>query len=354
MSDLIEPLSTGDLLARAVQTFEDLLPQGWETSLASAAIDPYADRRTAPDALLEVAAPDGAVAVFAITAKLTFGGRDVSPALTHLKRWCDQHDALPLIVARYLSSTVREKLIAESGSFLDACGNVSVSSPSPAIVLSRPGLDRDPWRRSTTRESLRGEPAARVARALCDFATPISIAQLIELAGASAGATYRVLDLLIDEGLAEKEERGWIESVDLSGLLRRWAVDWAAAESRFTLRFESDDGLEATLKRLAKQSRNSYVLGGAHAAALTTEVQAPRAAVIHCDDIQSLIAQLGARPAVNAAADLIVHGRGLDAAAMESTVTNRLVHAAPSQAYADLVLAGDTDTATTLIGALAG
>ena len=56
MQDLIEPLSTGDLLARAVQSFDELLPEDWDTSLASANIDPYADRRIAPDALLEVEA----------------------------------------------------------------------------------------------------------------------------------------------------------------------------------------------------------------------------------------------------------------------------------------------------------
>ena len=100
-------------------------------------------------------------------------------------------------------------------------------SPSPAIALSRPGLDRDPWRRAAVRDSLRGEPAARVARTLCDYAIPMPISQLIELSGASAGATYRVLDLLLEEGLAEKGERGWIESVDVPALLRRWAVDWA-------------------------------------------------------------------------------------------------------------------------------
>lgn len=354
MRDLIEPLSSGDLLARAIQTFDDLLPDGWETSLVNASLDPYADRRSAPDALLEVMAPDGSEAVFAISAKLTFTGRDTAPTLASLTRWCEQNDALPLIVARYLSSTVRETLAEAHASYVDACGNVSVASPYPAIALSRPGLGRDPWRRSTTRESLRGEPAARVVKALCEFATPMPISQLIELSGASAGATYRVLDLLLDEGLADKGQRGWIDSVDLPALLRRWATDWAAAERRFTLRFESVDGLEPILGQLAKQPRDAYVLGGAHAAALAADIRAPRAAVIHCEDTAALVAQLGARPAINpASADLIVHGRGLASAALEATVSAKIVHAAPAQAYADLLLAGEVDSAATLLTAIA-
>lgn len=353
MRDLIEPLSSGDLLARAIQTFDDLLPEEWETSLTSAAIDPYADRRIAPEALLEVAAPDGSTAVFAIAAKLTFTGRDVAPTLSNLKRWSDQHDTLPLVVARYLSTTVRERLTAQRASFLDACGNVSVASPSPAVALSQTGLDHDPWRQSTTRSSLRGEPAALVVRALCEFATPMPIAQLIELAGTSAGSTYRVLDLLLDEGLATKGERGWVESVDVPALLRRWANDWVATESRFVLSFESDDGLEGTLKRLAKQPRDAYVLGGGHAAALAADVRRPRAAVIHCDDVVGLMSDLHARPARHqSAADLFVHGRGLGAAMMESATVDKLVLAAPSQAYADLVLTGESESAETLLRAL--
>lgn len=179
------------------------------------------------------------------------------------------------------------------------------------------------------------------------------ISQLIELSGASAGATYRVLDLLLEEGLAEKGERGWIESVDVPALLRRWAVDWASAESRFTLRFETDDGLEATLKRLAMIPKDSYVLGGGHAAALAADLRTPHAALIHSDDAASLIAQLHARPAARStSADLIIHGRGLATAAAGASVANKLNCAAPTQAYADLVLLGETEAAAKLMRSL--
>lgn len=354
MSELIEPLTSSDLLARAIQTFDELLPDDWETSLASARVDPYADRRSAPEALLEVVAPDGNSTAFAIAAKLTFTGRDVSQTLPPLQSWCEQNDALPLIVARFLSTTVRERLREQQASFVDATGNVNVSSSLPAIALSRPGTSRDPWRRPNTRDSLRGEPAARVVRALSDYTLPMPISQLIELSGASAGATYRVLDFLIDEGLAEKAERGWIDSVDDLALLRRWAADWAEAESRFTLGFQSDDGLDATLKRLAKLPNDSYVLGGAHAAELVAELRAPRSAFIHSEDAASLIARLRARPVGRLAdADLIVHGRGLNQATAGSEVVDKLIHAAPSQAYADLILMNDTAAAAKLLSALA-
>lgn len=353
MRELIEPLSSSDLLARAIQTFDDLLPDGWDTSLADANVDPYADRRTMPDGLLELEAPDDSSVAFAIAARLTFTGRDIGPVVANLQRWSDQQGTLPLVVARFLSSTVRQTLSDRSISYVDACGNVSVVSTAPAIVVSRPGLDRDPWRRAATRDSLRGEPAARVVRTLCDFEVPILISDLIELSGASPGATYRVLDMLIEEGLADKGDRGWIESVDSQALLRRWANDWAAAESRFALRFESEDGLDAALKRLAKQPKDSYVLGGGHAAALATDIRLPRLAVVHCEDAAGMAQRLDARPAGRSnGADLIIHGRGLQSATAGSTTVRSIVHAGPTQAYADLILSGDLSAAERLLRTL--
>lgn len=334
-----EPLTANDLLALAVQSFDDLLPDGWETSVAAPGDDPYTDRRVKPDALLEVVAPDGSVAAFAVATRMAPAGRDVAPLLTTLVRWSGQHGAVPLIAARYLSPTVRELLDAEACSFIDATGNISVSSPAPALALSRVGENRDPWRRPHVRDTLRGEPAARVARALCDITPPISTASLIATAGASAGAGYRVLDLLFAEGLATKGERGWIAEADWQRLLRRWGTDWAAAEERFTLGFATDDSLDTLLKRLAKEPANTYVLGGEHAAARLTG-RKPETIFLHCDDAAALARRLGARSAERKeAAMMLIHARGTDAAAARSVVEGKLRFAAPSQAYADLMLA---------------
>lgn len=353
MPDPVEPLSLNDLLAHAVQTFGDTLPDDWEASLSRATDDPYVDRRTMPDALLEVEAPDGAIASFAAAASMTVTGRDVAPLLTKLRRWGEGHGTIPLVLARYLSSTVRDRLDEAGASYIDACGNVSIACPSPAIVVSRPGLPRDPWRRPQERDSLNGEPAARVARALCDFVAPMPIARLIELSGASAGATYRALDLLFAEGLATKGQRGWIESADWQRLLKRWAADWVTAERRFTLRFTLPDGVESAVSRLTREPVDSYLLGGGHAAAHFTGDGNARQLFIHSDGAASLARRLEAEPASDAAGgDLTIHARSLSVAAARSGVARKLAIASPSQAYADLMLAGDDKAAGKLLKAM--
>lgn len=354
MIEAIEPLSLNDLLARAVQTLGELLPDDWETSLKPASDDPYADRRLLPDALLEVVAPDGTAVEFAIAAKLTVTGREAADLLARLLRWDDERTAPPLLVARYLSTTAQDLALAAGASFLDATGNARIAARAPGLVLVQNGLDRDPWRRGATRDNLRGEPAARVARALCDFTAPLPIARLIELAETSAGATYRVLDLMFDEGLATKGERGWIDAVDWQRLLARWASDWTAAERRFMLRFALPDGTEAALKQFARESRGNYVLGGEHAASRFDAGPGPTRIFIHSDDAAGLAGRLGASPAGTGDSNLLIHARGLTAAAARCSSHRKLRFASPSQAYADLVLGGSERSAEQLLAAMIG
>lgn len=349
-----EPLSNNDLLALAVRTVDELLPEGWQVNLAPATGDPYLDRRSTPNAQLEAIGPDGSVALFAIASRLIASGRDLPPILEALSRWQEQTGAMPLLVSRYLSPTIRDVLRESGTSSLDATGNVELSFDSPAIAISRPGLDRDPWRRECTPGTLAGEPSGRVARALCDFETPLPVSLLSATAGTSAGATYRALDLLIDEGLVEKGERGWVTAVDWQGVLKRWAHDWSKAEQRFVTRLNLNGGVSAAIKTLQKLPADSYVVGGSQAAAALIGAKSePRQLVVHCDSAVSLAADLDARPARrNDPAELIVHGRALSSAAARATRRRNITVAAPTQAYADLVLSDDSG-ADELLKALA-
>lgn len=349
----IEPQSTEDLLSRALQALDELLPEDWSTSLAAADVDPYADRRTNPDALLEVEAPDAAAIAFAVLAKMNLSGREVASAVMNLRKYAERHGTSSLVVSRFLSSTVRDQLREQNVSFIDACGNLNVSGSPPAIALSRPGLDRDPWRRTQTRQQLKGEPAARVVQTLLDLESPVRIADLIEISGASPGATYRVLAMLVEEGLVERSTRGWCDLVDRVGTLKRWAEDWASAASRFSLKFETLLGIEGTMKELARSPKGSYVLGGGHAASLIADIASPRTAVVHTDGtVMRFIIEGGHLIQRTGVPDLIVLGRGLDSAEIGATTKGKIRYSGPAQAYADLILCGDHAAADKLLRSL--
>ncbi len=102
----------------------------------------------------------------------------------------------------------------------------------PGLFLRDRGADRDPWRGpGRPRGTLHGPAAARVVRALIDFAPPYTVPELSERAGASTGATYRVVEFLEGEGLMEPARYGPIGEVQWRPLLERWSKDYGFAQS---------------------------------------------------------------------------------------------------------------------------
>src|SRR5690606_27394752 len=119
-----------------------------------------------------------------------------------------------LLVARYLAPATRERITEAGAGYVDATGNVYFANDRPALLLRDRGADQDPWRGpGRPRGSLKGPPAARVVRALIDFAPPYTVPEIAERSGASTGATYRVIKFLEEQELLERESQGPITEV---------------------------------------------------------------------------------------------------------------------------------------------
>lgn len=114
----------------------------------------------------------------------------------------------------------------------------------PGLFLADRGADSDPWRGpGRPRGTLKGEPAARVVRALADLAGPWTIRSPVEASGASTGATYRVVDYLQREGLATRVEDGRIAVSDWGATLRRWSEDYGLVRNGRVTRWIAPRGL---------------------------------------------------------------------------------------------------------------
>src|SRR5262249_55085006 len=149
------------------------------------------------DAVVELVGPDQTRAVFVVEAKRSVVTRD-----------------LPALLERGVS-------------YVDATGNMCVLLERPALFLHDRGADRDPWRGpGRPRGTLHGPPAARVVRALVDFAPPMTVPELVRRSGASTGATYRVVEFLERDALVDRDPRGPITSVGWRRLLERWSQDY--------------------------------------------------------------------------------------------------------------------------------
>ncbi|WP_285728273.1 hypothetical protein [Psychromicrobium xiongbiense] len=244
-----------------------------------------------------------------------------------------------VLVARYLSPSVREKLDAAGRSYLDLTGNVLIHSDKPALLVSGRGEDSDPWRGpGRPLGALKGEPAAKVVRALVDFEGPWKIRDLVAVSQASTGSVYRVIDFLDAEGLLERgAPRGLISVPDWAAILRRWSLDYSFLKTNAVTRWIAPRGVPDFLSRVRQGAEDDYAFTGSLAASVWSEYAPVRSATLYATHPERAADAWGLRPTDTGANILIAHPR--IPAVMERTITAldglRLV--APTQAAVDLM-----------------
>ena len=97
--------------------------------------------------------------------------------------------------------------------------SVQVLAIMDGVVIAAPAEPQDlPKHVDRVSPSLRGQAAARIARALVSAVLPADGQVLASRAGVSSSQVSKVLALLVDEGLFEKKSRGPVLWVDTRGL----------------------------------------------------------------------------------------------------------------------------------------
>src|SRR5437870_6617389 len=159
----------------------DTLPNGWEVN---AKLEPSPQR--APDAIIELRAPDGTVSRLALEAKMkSLEPRDVDRLAGQLAAGLGGAGlaalgfavgsgfllgGLPiagaLVTAAFISPRARELLTKLRIGYADRTGNLRLQLDRPAVFVERTGDDRNPDREPRPLRSLKGPAAGRVARAL--------------------------------------------------------------------------------------------------------------------------------------------------------------------------------------------
>lgn len=335
-----KPGSEKDILVESLGRFLRLLPTSWRQEVQ------FEVRlgNTRADALVTLAAPEGAEATLLVEAKTNLGARDVARVLNQISTAAAAlpGPAQPFVCARYLSPPVREDLENLGVSYADATGNVWVRLDRPALFIRDVGAQRDPWRGpGRPRGSLRGETAARLVRALVDFSPPYSLPVLAERSGASVAATYRMIDFLEGEGLVERETRGSdrkgpIAVVAWRRLLERWGED-ALAKSPPFRRFLAPRGLDALRAGLAQLPPSAeYVVTGSLAAGYFAPYAPSMLAMLYARDPVSLAAGLGLRE-VDQGANVWIGVPLTEAVWDRGRLIDGVRIAAPSQIVVDLM-----------------
>lgn len=295
------------------------------------------------DALVTLEPPDrseGSRIILALEAKRVMATRDVPVQLERLRSRIERGGApfaVPMLVARYLAPSTRQRLEHEGVAYADATGNLRVAADRPGLFVRNVGEDRDPWRGpGRPRGSLKGAPAARVVRALVDYTPPYSVPRLVELSGASTGTAYRVVAFLEQEALLERTPRGPITAVQWRPLMERWSHDYGFQQSHAVESFLFPRGVEALPEALRAVTNARYALTGSLAAQSLAPYAPPRTGMIHVDDPDAMADRLGLRP-VDKGANVLLAASNDDVAFVRTDTRDGVVTAAPSQIAIDLL-----------------
>ncbi len=210
---------------------------------------------------------------------------------------------LMMVVAPYLSKSVRAVLDELGASYADATGNIRLVLAEPGLFVLTSGAQSNP-NPDGRRLSLRGTKAGRVVRALVVSRPPIGVRELAHRAGADPGYISRLLSLLDAEALVDRTPRGQVEQVDWRGLLSRWATDAPLLHRAEQSTWIAPRGITKILERL-NDAPMRYLVTGSAAASRVAPVAPTRLLSIYVDDSGDAAKALGLRPA-DAGANVIL------------------------------------------------
>jgi hypothetical protein len=335
MLEVEGPETEADVMRQGAAILAERLPAGWSAQLTTS---PKIDRRI--DGLIQVSSADGQAATLVVEAKRVVEGRDVEVLREQLGRLAeDLPNGQGVVVARYLSPPVRARLTKAGLSYIDATGNVRVEVRSPGLFLSDRGADSDPWRGpGRPRGTLKGEPAAKIVRAIADLGGPWTIRELVDVAKTSTGATYRVVEFLEREAMATRDENGLIEVPDWAQVLRRWSDDYSFVRDNRINRFIAPRGLPDLMKRIGStDTPTRYAVTGTIAAAEWAAYAPARMAMIYVASADEAAGAWDLRPA-EAGANVLLAEPKYDVV-FERAPTGRedVTVAAPTQVVVDLM-----------------
>lgn len=294
-----DALMAADVERRVAVLIRDRLPGNWRVTEKFAT--PKASLQ--PDVEIEIEAPGERLVRLVVEVKQVVERRDVARIGERLRSMASGPEAVPVVAARYLSASVRQALTEAQISYVDATGNIRITVETPAVFISDRGDDRDPWRQGRPRGTLKGEPAARVARALLDYRRTWRVRELITASGASSGATYRVLDYLQREDLIVKGDDNY-RVTDWERLLREWSADAAFQATTRVMAFIEPRGVDSLLGKLSKATPFPAAVTGSLAAKEWAPYAPTKAVYVYVSSIQEASAQWGLRP--NAAAPNVI------------------------------------------------
>jgi hypothetical protein len=327
--------SATSLRDQAIFWLEARLPRGWNVEGSD-----VLGHEDAPltHSTISLKAASGTFATIAVEERQSISPRDVVgllPPLAKAARRLAGNVPL-LVVAPWLSTRTQELLAEQEINYIDLTGNALLRLDNPGFYLQTAGSERNPAPKERGRAQLRGAKAARLIRLLADVCPPYGVRDLAEAAGLAPGYVSRLLDTLYREALIERPPRGPVESVDIAGLLRRWAGSYDVFKTNEAEMFVAPQGVDRLLPRLAAApgAGTEIAITGSFAATRLAPVASPALLIAYSAAPEAIARDFGLLPAEEGANVVLL--RPFDRVVwLRTPIEDGLRYAAPSQVTVD-------------------
>jgi hypothetical protein len=323
------------LTDQAVAWLRSRMPRGWSVEVTDLQSE---QGQLQADARISLQGPNGAVSTIIVEEKRSVSPRDVLSQLSPKVRSARSMGAhLPLLLIVPWLSERTQALLAEADiNYLDLTGNALLRIDNPPFFLQTTGARRNPAPTERPGAKLRGAKASRVIRLLLDVRPPYGVLEIAEATGLNRGYVSRLLDALYREGLIERAPRGPVESVDVSGLVRRWAEGYDTFRTNRAEGYIATAGLERLLASLAEDPGlgTRAVITGSFAASRLAPIASPALLLLYYDLPQLLASDLDLLSSEEGANVMIL--KPFDPVVFDRTrIEEGLRYAAPSQIAVD-------------------
>ena len=242
-------------------------------------------RRDQVGGTIEIGTPDGNTSPISVVTCRRLEPRDA--------RKLTLPDGPTIVFTEWLSPRTREILLERSASFADSTGNVDIRLDSPVVTLRTDGAQRDPDPKPRGfGPSLNGPRAWAVMRTLVEVEPPYTAGELAEHLGVDDGYVSRILNVLTEELMIEREPRRPVTAVDWAKVIRQITHDYSLFNSTEIATWTAALGPEQFLRDMAAAQPKGCVLTGSFASNKFVSVVAPHIAVIYTDDADRLAKDL--------------------------------------------------------------
>jgi len=254
-------------LKSAAAALRELLPPGWTILITE---------NTEREGRVRVGSPAGATAELLVWARSELSPRSAAAL--------EPTSGPAIAFARWLSARTQEVLRERGIDFLDSTGNAEITLDSPAVVIRTDGAGRDPKPKQRSGPSLRGSRAIALMRTLAEVSPPYGVRELADALDVDPGYVSRVLAVLVDETLVERQPRGPVTGVDWQAMLRHVARSYELLRSNVVTTYVAPRGIEDFFTDLATGRPGRWAVTGSFASVRLAPVAAPALAMVYAED----------------------------------------------------------------------